>query len=237
MRLEKVERETVEVQVVRGPKGDTGPTGPRGPQGEQGPPGQDGKDGRDGTDGRDGVDGRDGRDGKDGLPGRVETVTIADLGAVREVEEKLKSELDRVRKALADLAKRRPEGRSGGGGGSSLDGEIVVTFDGGGSTLTVGNTGVYYTLPYNATIEGWYLTGDPAGSLVVDIWRLPGAIPTDADSITASAKPTLASVAYGSSKALNGWKLACAAGDVFGFEVESATSITKAVLTIKLQRI
>jgi hypothetical protein len=144
--------------------------------------------------------------------------------------------MDRVSKALDKLAKRRPEG-GGGGGGSSLDGEIVVTFDGGGSVLTTGDTQVYYTLPYDASIEGWYLTGYPSGSVGLDVWAASGAIPTNSDSITASAKPSLSSETYKASKALNGWKLAHKAGTVFGFEVESASTLTKAVLTIKLQRV
>ncbi len=114
--------------------------------------------------------------------------------------------------------------------------EIVVTFDGGGSVLQTGATGVYYTCPYNATVTGWYLTGSPSGSLVVDVWKAAGAIPVNANSIAGTEKPTLSSQQLASNTTLSTWTTAVSIGDVFSFEIESATTVTNATLTIALVR-
>lgn len=114
--------------------------------------------------------------------------------------------------------------------------EIVVTFDGGGSVLPVGPTEAYYTVPANATITGWYLTGSPSGSLVVDVWKAAGTIPTNANTITGTEKPTLTAQQLNSDTSLSTWTTAVTVGDVFSFEVESAASVTRATLTIAMVR-
>ncbi len=66
---------------------------------------------------------------------------------------------------------------------------------------------------------------DQSGSIVVDIWKLNAAIPTVANTITASALPTLSSSQYINSTTLTGWTTSVSANDVFAFNVNSASTL------------
>jgi hypothetical protein len=68
------------------------------------------------------------------------------------------------------------------------------------------------------------------------VWKLNAAIPTNSNSITASAKPTLTSSQRATSTTLTGWTTGVSANDVFGFEIESATTVTKATLTLVIRQ-
>lgn len=114
--------------------------------------------------------------------------------------------------------------------------EFNITLDGGGAVLSVGNTNTYKTVGFAGKIIAWYITGDPSGSIVVDVWNNASAIPTNTDTIAGSEKPTLSSQTRNSDVALSTWTQAFAAGSTFGIEIESVTTITKAILTIKYIR-
>lgn len=201
--------------------------GPRGPQGVPGKEGRDGINGRNGPPGKDGLNGKDGQDGKD---------AITDTQALEAAQKRLQDDIEALRKEL----KKAPKSSSGGSGkfvgGGDFTEEIVVTFDGGGSVLTVGDTNTFYTSPYAGQITEWYLTGTPSGSVVLDIWRGRGFLPTNADSITGTTKPSITAGTLNTSRSMPDWTLNFAAGDTFGFEIESVTNITKAILTIKVQK-
>jgi hypothetical protein len=93
----------------------------------------------------------------------------------------------------------------------------------------------YVRVPYSGTIVEWTLVADEAIICVVDVWKEAGALPTNADSITASAKPTLSSSSVGGSSSLTGWDTTVTAGDVFAFELESLTgSPTQITLTLEV---
>jgi uncharacterized membrane protein len=72
---------------------------------------------------------------------------------------------------------------------------------------------------------------------VLDIWKAAGAIPTVANTIVAAAPPTLVAQTLNNSAVLTGWTTAINIGDVFGFAVTSVTSVKKAVLTLRIQRL
>jgi hypothetical protein len=93
---------------------------------------------------------------------------------------------------------------------------------------------VYWTCPYSGTITGWYLNADASGSCVIDIWKANAAIPTNANSIAGTEKPTLSTQQLNSDVALSSWTTSVSVGDIFGFEVESASTVTKVVLTISV---
>lgn len=95
---------------------------------------------------------------------------------------------------------------------------------------TVGNiqtpvNDVHVRCPVKGTIVGVTVgtTGGP-GSAVIDIWKDTHANypPTVADSICASAKPTLSSVSKYEDTTLTGWTTAIAAGDWLVFHLESS---------------
>jgi hypothetical protein len=112
-------------------------------------------------------------------------------------------------------------------------GSFGVTVDGVSSTIQVGQTG-FVTMPYAGTITGWSITTNASGSIQFGVWKAAGAIPTVANSIVASAPPTLTSAQFVTSTTLTGWTTTFAAGDVFGFYVNSVSSTVKnATLTIR----
>jgi hypothetical protein len=111
---------------------------------------------------------------------------------------------------------------------------VGITVDGGGSAITTGIKG-YYRVPYTGTITGYSLQADLSGSAVVDIWNASGAIPTVADTITASAKPTLSAAQYVYSTTLTGWTKTVTAGDVIGFNIDSASTITRLTVQLYIQ--
>lgn len=114
---------------------------------------------------------------------------------------------------------------------------ITFIIDGGGSTITTGEKGDI-TIPFACTINEWTLLADQSGSIVVDIWKDTYANypPVVADTITASAKPTILSATKGQSSTLTGWTTSIAAGDVLAFNVDSVTSIQRVTLSLKVTR-
>lgn len=120
---------------------------------------------------------------------------------------------------------------------SSTPGSFGITVDGGGQAITTGVKG-FVSIPYDCTIIGWDLFADQSGSIVFDVWKRAYASfpPTVSQTITASAKPTLSSVQKNSDSTLTGWTTSVSAGDVIGFNVDSATTVTRANLILRVQR-
>lgn len=111
---------------------------------------------------------------------------------------------------------------------------VGVTFDGGGSAPTVGTVG-YLVAPFNGTIDQWHIVADASGSAVVDVWKAAGTIPTNANSIAGSEKPTLSAAQLGSDTSLTTWTTTTVtAGDVFGFEIESVTTCTRLTVEVRI---
>jgi len=114
---------------------------------------------------------------------------------------------------------------------------ITYVFDGGGSVLTTGIKGDL-SIPFACTITGNRLLADQSGSIVVDIWKDTYANypPTVADTITASAKPTITTATKSEDTTLTGWTTTIAAGDTLRFNIDSITTIQRAVLTLKVTK-
>jgi hypothetical protein len=112
-----------------------------------------------------------------------------------------------------------------------------ITIDGSGSAITTGVKG-FIVVPATGTITSAYLLSTDAsstsGSIVIDVWKdtFANYPPTDADSITASAPPTLSSANKSLDSTLTGWTTSVTAGDVIGFNVDSATTVTRVTLVI-----
>ena len=114
--------------------------------------------------------------------------------------------------------------------------QIGITVDGGGSALTTGLKG-FKSCPVTGTITGVRLLADVAGAIVIDIWKDTYANfpPTVADTITAAAKPTIpATNQKAEDTTLTGWTTAVTAGDVFGFNIDSITTITRITLELTI---
>ncbi len=130
-----------------------------------------------------------------------------------------------------------------GGGSSSNEQLVSVAFviDGGGSAITTGTKG-FLSVPFAGTIIDWTILSTDAsvtsGSIVIDVWKDAFASypPTVLDTITASAKPTLTTSTSATSSTLTGWTTSIAAGDVFGFKVDSITSVTRITIQLTVRK-
>lgn len=107
--------------------------------------------------------------------------------------------------------------------------------DGGGAVITTGVKGDAI-VDVACTIQSVTVLSDVSGSIVIDIWKdtYVNAAPTVADTITASAKPTLSSATKSQDSTLTGWTTAIAAGDVLRFNVDSASTVTRVTIAIKV---
>ena len=105
---------------------------------------------------------------------------------------------------------------------------IQFVIDGGGSAITTGIKGDL-EVPFACTITAVRLLADQSGSIVVDLWvdSYANFPPTDADSITASAPPTISSATKSENTTLTGWTPGITAGSIIRVNVDSITSITR----------
>lgn len=119
----------------------------------------------------------------------------------------------------------------------AVTGAIEFVIDGGGSTITTGVKG-YLEVPFACTITAARMFADQSGSIVVDVWKDTYANypPVDADSITASAPPTISSTTKSQDTTLTGWTTTVSAGDVLGFNVDSCTSIQRCIVSLRITR-
>lgn len=115
--------------------------------------------------------------------------------------------------------------------------EIVFVIDGGGAVIATGVKG-YLPIDFACTITQATLVANTSGSIVIDIWKDTYANfpPLDADSITASAPPTLSAAQKSQDATLTGWTTSVSAGDVLAFNVDSASAVSKVTLTLKVTR-
>lgn len=94
--------------------------------------------------------------------------------------------------------------------------------------------------PFDGYIEGWdiYSTGGVTGSIVLDIWKDTYANypPTVADTITASAKPTVSSAAKAQDSTLTSWIRTFSRGDILHVNVDSVTTFTIITFVLRTRR-
>ncbi len=115
---------------------------------------------------------------------------------------------------------------------------IEFIMDGGGSALTTGVKG-YVEVPFDCYIEGQTLLADQDGNLVVDIWydEYANYPPTVADTITASAKPTLSSSKKDQDNILTGWTRQLLKGGVLAFNIDSVATVTHAIQSLRVSKL
>lgn len=112
---------------------------------------------------------------------------------------------------------------------------ITCVFDGQGTAPTAG-TIRYLVCNASGTLIGWRIVGDVTGSAVVDVWKIAygASLPTVANTIAASAKPTLSSAKINKDDTLTGWTTSVTADDILGFKVDSASTLTTVTIELKL---
>lgn len=117
------------------------------------------------------------------------------------------------------------------------DGAITFIIDG-GTGITTGAKKAYTRAPYDGTITGWEIVADVSGSIVLDVWKAAYASfpPTVANTITASAKPTLSSAQKNTSTTLTGWTTTVTKGDYLEVNVDSVSTVAKIVLNLIMSK-
>lgn len=115
--------------------------------------------------------------------------------------------------------------------------DLVVVIGDGTNAITTGVKG-YFPIDFACTITQWTLVADASGSIVIDVWKDTYANfpPTDADSIAGSELPTLSSQQKNQDTSLSTWTTSVSAGDVLGFNVDSATTVKQVTLTLKVTK-
>ena len=113
----------------------------------------------------------------------------------------------------------------------------IVIGDGVNAITTSPAVKGYFPVDFAGTVTGWTLVADASGSIVIDVWKEAGAVPDNSDSIAGSDKPTLSSAQYAADASIT-WTSsgAFSAGDVFGIEVESATTVKQVTLVLKVTK-
>jgi hypothetical protein len=110
---------------------------------------------------------------------------------------------------------------------------ITFTVTGNGSAPSAGVAGDLY-IPYACTITAATVLGNVSGSIVLDVWAQPfsSGVPTVTQSIVASDPPTLSSAQSVQDTTLTGWTTAIAASTWMRLNVNSASTLTSAVLIL-----
>ncbi len=124
----------------------------------------------------------------------------------------------------------------GGSDPSTGDVTLNAIVDGSGNVITTGikgDVGVHA----DYTIIGWKLMADVSGDVVMDIWRDSYAnFPPDvSDSIVGSSPPTLSGQQSATDTDLDGWDTVVSDGDVFRFNVDSISAVSKLTLALTLR--
>jgi hypothetical protein len=115
--------------------------------------------------------------------------------------------------------------------GNAGSGSFGITIDGGGSGFTTGLKG-FTRIPYTGSITGWTMISDQSGSCVIDVWKANNAIPTVANSIAGTEKPTLTNQQLVSDTNLTTWTSSLSVGDIVAFNVDSISTVTRVNLII-----
>ena len=102
---------------------------------------------------------------------------------------------------------------------------------------TLGTKEFKLVFPYNCVITSWYIVGDVAGDVSIDIWRDNEAVPIDDTfSICGDEKPHLTAQQFNKSTDFTNWELSLLAGDVLVFNIESAVTVSSLNFTLGIER-
>jgi len=128
---------------------------------------------------------------------------------------------------------------SGGGGGvTGVTFALTFVFDAGDSAIS-GNPECDIVITAAGTLTGWTLVAEPAGSIVIDLWKDVGANfpPTNVDSITNGHEPALAAANRATDADITDWTTTTlTVDDVIRAHVDSTATIKRATLTLPYTR-
>jgi hypothetical protein len=142
-----------------------------------------------------------------------------------------------MRTGNKDILGKLGDGTNNASVNSIITSSIEFIIDGGGGVLLEGIAGDV-RIPFDCTIIEATLLADQTGSIAIDIWKDSYANfpPSNADSITASAVPTITTSNKYNDDTLSGWTTALSTGDVLRFNIDSCTTITRCIVILKVRR-
>jgi hypothetical protein len=109
-----------------------------------------------------------------------------------------------------------------------------ANFDGMGAVVLV-NTRTYFRMPAAGGINAWSIVAEGTSpTCTLDIWKIANgtALPTVANTITASAKPELTTGNAVKSTTLTGWTTNFSLDDIFCVNVDACSAATKISLVL-----
>jgi hypothetical protein len=126
-------------------------------------------------------------------------------------------------------------GAQGVTGGAGLESTIGVVVDGAGNAITTGSKG-FKVINGNWLITDWTLLGKETGSCVVDVRKGTYANYPFTTGIAGTEKPTLSNQIKNQNLTLASWFKNLSDGDVVEFVVDSASIVTKIILSISVKK-
>jgi hypothetical protein len=134
-------------------------------------------------------------------------------------------------------------------GGSSADPSFVdniaciaYVIGDGTNAVSTGLAG-YLHIPFACTIVSVTLLADASGSAVVNIWKTTyssfdagGTHPVSGDKITSTTPPTISSAVKSQDSTLTSWTTSISADDVLAFNVDSASTVKRLTLALKVKK-
>ena len=120
---------------------------------------------------------------------------------------------------------------------ATLEAGLVFIIDGGGSAITTGVKG-HLEVPFTCTLKQVSLLADQVGSIKIDIWKdtYDHYPPNNGDSICGGNEPEIVGGRRHRDSALSGWTKALNTGDILAFNIDSCTTITRAVVCLKVTK-
>jgi len=119
-----------------------------------------------------------------------------------------------------------------------VEAALEFVFDGGGAALAADAQGDL-EVPFDCYIEEAALLADQDGAVKIDIWMdsYGNYPPTNDDTITAGAEPEIAaSGSKDKDTTLTGWTRELPKGRALRFNIDSCTTITRVVVSLKVTR-
>jgi hypothetical protein len=125
-----------------------------------------------------------------------------------------------------------PTGPTGAAGSNQGFGASFGSVASGSPTLVTDIA--YLTVPHACTIAAWNITVN-AGTATFDIWKVATgtAIPTSANSITASAQPAISTGTAIHSTTLTGWTTSMSANNIVAIQLKTVATATFASIVVE----
>jgi hypothetical protein len=110
---------------------------------------------------------------------------------------------------------------------------LNFVIDGGGSVITTGVKG-HIVLDGNYNVTGWTIIADRSGSIVVDVRRATYTNFPTTTSISGTENPTISSGQKNEDLTLTSWTTTLSARDVLEFVVDSAATVERVTVALRL---